>query len=555
MATLIPQYDLKDGTLIPSGAVNRPINKKLQETISIKDFGAVCDGVTDDTVAVQNAINFAENTSKAVLFEGTTVLVGSLSLPSNTILELGTTTLKLKNATNLPLLINSSINYTAGTYGNTNIQINNGTLDFNGANQSDTNPSTGAVAIGVKFVGVNGLTFNQTTFINSRRYNIFICNCSRIRAYGTEIINNPTIAAVNRDGWHINGKTDDFYADVIRISYSQDDAVAINADDVNTGGDMSTANISGPISNIRIGTIHCIDSSNALRLLSANYKISDVNIGSITGQLAEYAVNVSDYGLGTASWYQNINIGNINVDFLPSGYGGTLSLVNIVTNETRNGVQNNISIGSITRNQADDAGQQRGTVLYTPKRTTLKIGLISEFNCSNTQTVYLVGAKAGTTLEVESFERSSSRVDSITGNYGIPVYVDSNVSATIDSIKIGQISWDYMRNGVVVANASVRELEYNTSSIATYAIPGLDRQILTAANSVIFRLFWQSTEPNSYLNSTYRYVIGVGCSVEMERPAPLSGATATRPINALVGDRFYDTTTATSLVWNGTAWV
>jgi hypothetical protein len=44
MTTLIPKFDLINGSAIPTGAVNRPINKKLSETISVKDFGAKSDG-------------------------------------------------------------------------------------------------------------------------------------------------------------------------------------------------------------------------------------------------------------------------------------------------------------------------------------------------------------------------------------------------------------------------------------------------------------------------------------------------------------------------------
>ena len=52
MTTLIPQYDLKNGGSTPAGAVNRAINLKLAETISVKDFGAVGNGVIDDTNAI-----------------------------------------------------------------------------------------------------------------------------------------------------------------------------------------------------------------------------------------------------------------------------------------------------------------------------------------------------------------------------------------------------------------------------------------------------------------------------------------------------------------------
>ena len=68
MTTLIPKYD-QGGT----GAVNRPFNQKLAETISVKDFGAVGDGSTDDTTSIQAAIN----TGKAVFFPAGTYKITS----------------------------------------------------------------------------------------------------------------------------------------------------------------------------------------------------------------------------------------------------------------------------------------------------------------------------------------------------------------------------------------------------------------------------------------------------------------------------------------------
>ena len=58
-----------------SGAVTTTVQAKLRESVSVKDFGAVGDGVTDDTAAIQAAIT--AGAGKKVYFPAATYLISS----------------------------------------------------------------------------------------------------------------------------------------------------------------------------------------------------------------------------------------------------------------------------------------------------------------------------------------------------------------------------------------------------------------------------------------------------------------------------------------------
>lgn len=73
---------LQSGT----GAASRTIESKLRDVVSVKDFGAVGDGVADDTAAIQAALT--AGAGKVVHFPAATYKVTSaLSVPTNTTLS------------------------------------------------------------------------------------------------------------------------------------------------------------------------------------------------------------------------------------------------------------------------------------------------------------------------------------------------------------------------------------------------------------------------------------------------------------------------------------
>jgi hypothetical protein len=108
-----------------TGAIERTVEQKLNESVSVKDFGAVGDGVTDDTAAITNAISNIASGGVLEFPFGAYKITSSISqdISGSIILEGDNSTISYENASHTEYAIR--LNDTSGV----DIVINNLTID------------------------------------------------------------------------------------------------------------------------------------------------------------------------------------------------------------------------------------------------------------------------------------------------------------------------------------------------------------------------------------------------------------------------------------------
>ncbi|MGN0843873.1 MAG: glycosyl hydrolase family 28-related protein, partial [Kiritimatiellia bacterium] len=266
----------------------------ILKTANVLKFGAIGDGLADDSPAIQKALDSGARRVK--IPSGKYRIVTTLRVNSHTEI-LADKDAVLFLCGNTPkkrgdfLLTNAN-----HQEGNEKIRIRGGIWDGNNQgpcntkteNLFDPNAWSGSV---LNFYKVDGLTLRDITVANSVTYNIRLC---RINHFDFRDIRfQSDRIAFNQDGLHFGGYCrNGRVRNVAAISKGQtnDDLIALNADD----SLVRLENLDlecGPIENISFENISAEDCHTGVRFLSVDSPIRHIRIRNFQAGCRCYAIN------------------------------------------------------------------------------------------------------------------------------------------------------------------------------------------------------------------------------------------------------------------------
>jgi len=182
------------------------VEAKLSETVSVRDFGAVGDGVTDDTAAIQAAIDAVDLTGGGAVYvpNGIYIISNSFNVPSNVLIYGDGDASIIRCASTMLAPTYNPTNIAAGfrvflLYNVSNIRITNLRIDSSLVYQPQgSTPSTWR-ARDVYAYGVSDVSVDNCSFLSSGAATVFT-NSSKYRVVNNDIVCQSVNGIPNHDG-------------------------------------------------------------------------------------------------------------------------------------------------------------------------------------------------------------------------------------------------------------------------------------------------------------------------------------------------------------------
>jgi hypothetical protein len=193
------QYFLQAG----SGAVQRTVQSKLRDAVSVKDFGAVGDGVADDTAAIQAAIAQAGNGGSVFFPAGTYRTTSTTDGSNRTLFGVGeASVIKPDAAVTVCILLDSDANGETGFAWSTEVRslflegdnTSGATGIFVGQTVTTANYLIDNVTVN-RFAGAGGFGIKVVESVYCKIQNCEIARC-QVNFYAKGTGTNPTTTVV-----------------------------------------------------------------------------------------------------------------------------------------------------------------------------------------------------------------------------------------------------------------------------------------------------------------------------------------------------------------------
>jgi hypothetical protein len=280
----------------------------ITKTIHASQAGARLDsnvhtgGGTDDTVALQAALDLAAAGGGVHLVMDGAALVTSLRVHANTTIECLNPQCGFFQAahSDCALLINA--HPSAGEIIDRNIALLGGTYNQNCANQAHHVPpdvhysKAERLVVGLSFFGVENLLVRDVTVRDQRTFAFLITNWLKVTMENIRLELPGYIPSGNQDGIHVQGPGRFLVLRNIQ-GRTGDDFIALNGDE-ETNGQQSWAHpcaTVGPITDVLIDTVMVDDAAQVVRILSRESLHDRITIRNVSG-------NYRSFGFYLSAW-------------------------------------------------------------------------------------------------------------------------------------------------------------------------------------------------------------------------------------------------------------
>ena len=438
-STALTQGDIKLGQIVMltyDGTRFQIIPSKIIPIVSVTDFGAVGDGVTDDAAAINLAIVAGRN----VFFPAGTYLIGTsvqVSSKNNVVLQgagLNVSIIKCSAAATFsvpPLDVTSS----------SNVLVNGFTFD------SNANASVAASLAMVRFVSCFDIAFSENR-ISHAYVGIGVESCTRFRVE-RNFIRKSAIATTLNYNINVSSTLSVSVQGEINDNFCTNSGSGFVGSNINISRNQFTGNSYGAgIATFAVGA-----AGTTPGFFYGKYYISDnlCQLGTqrdadgfmvagmeIAGPYSRIENNTvaSNAGEGIRLFaFQSICAGN-NVFGNGTGLDGTFRQAGIVTFDATTIPGYNASYSTITGNQCFDIGGGTQLYGYFDQQTTL-VGMVVEGNNFNNN------------VTGPFFVQSSRALNTYDFNTAI-AYTPTMVSTTGTLTTVGALTGQYFQKGRMV---------------------------------------------------------------------------------------------------------